>query len=175
MKSLTFSVTFLFFLAITACSNQSHSTEEQTGSEDHHLHGPNDGFMVPMWSNGIPVAFAEVKLHDDKGDIELWLTEDQEGNTPFDLELDATIDVIFPELEPAGVILRVRNTDQNEDENGNSTVRNNKTNYFIFPGDTGEDASFLIGKEFETPASLRFTVQGAQIVSETFSLYPHSH
>lgn len=38
--------------------------------------GPHHGMLVPLTVEGSDeaVGYAEVKLHDDKGDIELWLT-----------------------------------------------------------------------------------------------------
>jgi len=183
MKHTPIVLALMSTLILTGCSNKSEPQDEApapSAEHDHqeehdHDHAPHHGIMVPMLSNGIPVAYAEVKLHDDKGDIEVWLTADEAGTQPFDLPLDARIDLITSKLEPAGVVLKVRNTTQNEDENGNPTIRNNQTNYFIFPGDTGEDASRFKGKEFVTPAQVRFYVQGALVITKEFELRPHVH
>jgi len=171
MKHTPIVLALISTLILTGCSNPS-ETPDETSTPPTHDH---QGIMVPMLSNGIPVAYAEVKLHDDKGDIEVWLTADEAGTQPFDLPLDSRIDLITSKLEPAGVVLSVRNTSQNEDENGNPTIRNNQTNYFIFPGDTGEDASRFKGKEFITPAQVRFYVQGALVITKEFELRPHVH
>ncbi len=172
-----------FSLILTGCSKPPEEPAEQPAPQEPHEHpgghghdhAPHHGIMVPMKSNGIPVAYAEVKLHDDKGDIEIWLTTDEAGTQPFDLPLDATIDLITSKLEPAGVVLAVRNTTQNEDESGTPTIRDGKTNYFIFPGDTGKDASHFQGKEFTTPAQVRVYVQGALVITQEFELRPHVH
>lgn len=140
-----------------------------------HDHAPNHGMMVPLESNGVPVGYAEVKLHDDKGDIELWLTLDKAGTQPMDLPLDTMVSINLPKLEPAGVSLKIRNDVENEDENGNSTIRDGKTNYFIFPGDTGVDATFLTGKDFASPAQVALSIQGAQVYTKEFVLRPHVH
>ena len=183
MKKIFFVSACFTALLFSGCSKTADAPEAESTPEasqaqhaDHgHDHAPNHGIMVAMKSNMIPVAYAEVKLHDDKGDIEIWLTTDEAGTQPFDLPLDATVTLITSKLEPAGVELKVRNTTQNEDENGNPTIRNNQTNYFIFPGDTGADASHFQGKDFATPAQVRFTVQGALVISEEFELRPHVH
>ena len=43
----------------------------------------------------------------------------------------------FVDVKGKVVELRVRNATKNEDEDGTANVRAGKTNYFIFPGETG--------------------------------------
>lgn len=92
-----------------------------------------------------------------------------------DLELDSVLTVTFPNLPEGSVELRIRNAEQNEDEDGNGTIREGKTNYFIFPGDTGVDATFLTGASFATKASLTFTSGGVSYSVAPFTLRPHVH
>lgn len=154
-----------------------HGHGHEHGGHDHghgHHHTPHLGTLAPFQSTNGKTGFVELKLHDDKGDLELWLTEDKEGTKPFELALDSVITVTFPELNKT-VQLRVRNRDKNEDESGKATIRDGKTNYFIFPGDTGADPSFLLGKEFSSDTVLSFTSPGAQHATQPFELRPHTH
>ena len=161
---------FITTLIVTACSRM-----ENESSMHVHTHGKNHGLVVPISTNGEPIGFAELKLHDDKGDLELWLTTDAEGNDPLDLPLDTGIEVAFPDLDNKTVELRIRNDRQNEDENGNATLRNGTTNYFIFPGETGVDASFLKGPEFSSTVVISFETEQGQVQTAPFELSPHVH
>lgn len=135
--------------------------------------GPQTGFVVPLnGPNGV-MGFAELKLHDDKGDLELWLAQDAAMTQPLDLPLDAVITVAFPDLGKSAE-LRVRNTDRNEDEEGESNVRDGKTNYFIFPGATGADPGWLMGI-FRSTATIQFAADGASVSVAPFTLVPHTH
>ena len=120
-------------------------------------------------------GFAELKLHDDKGDLELWLTEDEAGTKPLDIPLDAVITVTFPKMDQKVVQLKIRNGEKNEDEDGKGNIREGKTNYFIFPGDTGADASWLMGKEFAAEVVITFSTGGANYSTAAFELKPHTH
>ena len=133
------------------------------------------GIVAPFRSGESQVGFVELKLHDDKGDLELWLTNDEAGTKPYDLSLNTAITVSFLNMEQKNVELRVRNSEENEDEQGKSTVRGNKTNYFIFPGETGSDASFLVGKGFVAEVAITFTVEGVTYTTNPFELKPHTH
>lgn len=132
--------------------------------------GPNTGFVVPLVG---ATGFAELKLHDDKGDLELWLAQDAAITQPLDLPLDAMITVAFPDLGKSAE-LRVRNTDKNEDEDGTGNIRDGKTNYFIFPGASGADPSWLMGN-FRSTATIQFTADGASVSVAPFTLVPHTH
>ena len=136
---------------------------------------PNHGIAVPFMAGDKQIGYAELKLHDDKGDLELWLTQNMEASVPFDLPLDAVITVTFADKEQKAVELRVRNTKQNEDEDGKPNIRAKQTNYFIFPGDSGADASWLVGKEFKAQVSISFTKGDATYTTKAFDLIPHTH
>ena len=140
------------------------------GDAHGHDHTPHHGIVVPLES-----GFAELKLHDDKGDLELWLTRDEAGSKPLDLPLDAEISVTFPDLDQKQVSLQVRNREKNEDEDGKANLRSGKTNYFIFPGDTGADASFLLGKDFVSEAVIKVSADGKTYETAPFELRPHTH
>lgn len=132
--------------------------------------GPRTGFVVPLaGADGSAPGFAEIKLHDDKGDLEVWLATDRGMTAPLDLAMDAAVLVEFPEMQKR-VELRVRNLEGNEDEDGASMVRDGRTNYFIYPGDTGADSSWLMG-DFRTSARIFVGDRS----SETFTLVPHTH
>lgn len=183
MKTISLLLACTTALIFSGCSKPAEVPEKEStppaaevkteGQEQ--THPPNHGIMVPMLSGMLPVAYAEVKLHADKGDIEVWFTRDEAGTQPLDLPLDTKMFLTLSKLEPAWADLRVRNTTQNEDETGTPNIRNNQTNYFIYPGDTGADTSHLMGKDFSTPALIEFTVHGASVSSEEFELRPHVH
>ncbi|MDC0087955.1 hypothetical protein OAI07_00270 [Akkermansiaceae bacterium] len=150
----------------------------QEGDHDHnrdeHDHTPHLGTLAPFHSTNGQSGFVELKLHDDKGDLELWLTEDKAGKKPFNLPLDTVISVTFLESDKT-VQLLVRNREKNEDESGNPTISDGKTNYFIFPGDTGADPSFLLGKHFSSNTVLSFSSPDSQHATPPFVLRPHTH
>lgn len=141
-----------------------------------HGHSPHDGMVARLMDKtGSAAGFVELKLHDDKGDLELWLAKDQLITQPIDVPSNSEIQVSFLDVDGKTVVLRVRNADQNEDEDGTPNMRNGKTNYFIFPGDTGQDASWLMGAEFKSAVQVTFSVDGKSYTSEEFVLVPHTH
>jgi hypothetical protein len=144
------------------------------GHGHEHVEGPHHGILA-TFSGGQMKGHLEFKLHDDKGDLELWIAEDAKFERPFDLPLDASIEVDFVDLQGRKVALRPRDADRNEDEDGKPNVRDGRTNYFIFPSQDGEDASWLMGKEFQSIVILRFSRDGQAFVSEEFVLKPHAH
>ncbi|MEM7392276.1 MAG: cobaltochelatase subunit CobN, partial [Verrucomicrobiota bacterium] len=140
------------------------------GDEDH---GPNDGQMAVFYTeNGLKVGQIELKLHDDKGDLELWLSG--KGGF-FDLPATASPKVVFVDREGKTVDLYVRNTERNEDEEDRPNMRGRNTNYFIFPGRTGEDASWLMGADFAASVKVTFSAAGQTFATEPFKLVPHTH
>lgn len=143
-----------------------------------HEHGatPHEGVVAVLnGPDGKPVGHVELKLHDDKGDLELWIARDPSMKEPFDLPLDAAIRVVFADHKDRAVDLRARNKDRNEDEEGTPNARAGRTNYFIFPGDTGGDAAWLMGATFSSIVRLSFTLDGKSYASEEFMLVPHTH
>lgn len=145
------------------------------GRRQSHEHTPHIGVMASFNSGQTKSGFVELKLHDDKGDLELWLTKDKDGSEPFDLALDSVIQVSFPELDSKVVKLKIRNDKENEDENGQGNIREKKTNYFIFPGDSKADPSFLVGKKFSSKVIVSFTSEGVKYSTKPFKLSPHTH
>lgn len=132
------------------------------GSHDHDGGGASDGVLARFTQGEEKVGYLRLKLHDDKGDLELWLARDAELAQPFDLPLDATITVTFTDKDNKTATLRVRNSDKNEDEDGKGNVREAKTNYFIFPGESGQDAAWLKGADFLATVKVAFTADGKE-------------
>jgi hypothetical protein len=133
--------------------------------------GPQTGRLVPLQNaTGTLVAWAELKLHDDKGDLELWIGSDPRLAKPFDLPLATVATVAFPKLNKS-VTLKVRNSQSNEDENVKPNIRDGKTNYFIFPGETGADAAWLKGANFSSEAKITL----GELTTPVFKLIPHTH
>ena len=136
-------------------------------------HGPHDGELAPVIdAEGKTVGRVELKLHDDKGDLELWISS-ADGKTPLDLPLGAVIRVDFLDKKTKQVALKVRNSVRNEDEDGMPNIRAGKTNYYIFPGDTGEDATWLMGKSFKAMVRVSFLQGETNLRSIAFHLSPH--
>merc|ERR1712032_49195 len=135
----------------------------------------NDGISAVLEADGKHVGFIELKLHDDAGDLELWLCADGAMSQPLDFPIDTVITATFPTYDNRSVQLRVRNNDQNEDEDGKPNMRGGKTNYFIFPGESGQDPSFLIGESFRSTTTVEFTSAGKKYIAPPFILVPHSH
>ncbi len=153
-----------------------HDDDHGHGSHDMN-HGPHDGTLAAFTSpDGVVTGYVELKLHDDKGDLELWIATDETiVLKPFDLSLDAKIALVFHDKDDRPVTLQVRNRDRNEDEDDFENNRNGKTNYFIFPGDTGVDAAWLKGAEFSSEVSLSFERNGTKYTTAKFLLVPHTH
>ena len=139
-----------------------------------HIHaneGPNSGFLQPVFNAaGEQIGTAEIKLHDDAGNLEVWLTQGGYGGDPWRVGVDTTLAMTFPDLERE-VTLAVRDQERNEDESGNVTILDGATNYFIFPGETGIDASWMMGPEFAARAELQID----ESTTGPFVLRPHVH
>jgi hypothetical protein len=151
--------------------------DEATGAGAHgHAHTPHDGVVAVLNAQpGGSAGFVELKLHDDKGDLELWLGKDREMTRPLDISADTVINVSFKDRPGKTATLAVRNNEQNEDEDGKPNLRGRKTNYFIFPGDSGQDPTWLMGKQFRSAVVVTFTADGKNYRSEEFVLVPHTH
>ena len=145
--------------------------------DPHGAAGPiRDGIAAPLIDvRGKVAGWIELKLHDDKGDLELWLSADGRMATPLDLPIDSTLSLSFKSHDNKLVQLRARNTAQNEDEDGKSNNRDGQTNYFIFPGDTGSDADWLMGQTFRGVVAVAFTRNGEPLQTDLFRLTPHTH
>lgn len=138
---------------------------------------PHDGVLARVLTvdGGAPAGWLELKLHDDKGDLELWLTHDKAATRPLDLPTNAAISVTFVDHANREVSLAPRNTEKNEDEDGKPNMRDGKTSYFIFPGATGADASWLMGKQFQSIVSVTVETPDRKLTSDEFVLKPHTH
>jgi hypothetical protein len=149
----------------------------EVAAGDHgHAHTPHDGVVAALKGDaGEDAGFVELKLHDDKGDLELWLSKDHEMTRPFDVPADTAITVSFKDHSGKTAALAVRNNEQNEGEDGIPNMRGGMTNYFIFPGDSGQDPTWLMGANFKSAVTVSFTANGKTYTSEDFVLVPHTH
>lgn len=146
--------------------------DEAAGGGHGHAHTPHDGVVAALKDGP---GFVELKLHDDKGDLELWLAKDREITQPLDIPANSNITVSFKDRPGKTATLAVRNDQQNEDEDGKANMRGAMTNYFIFPGNSGQDPSWLMGKDFKSNVTVSFTANGKNYTSEEFTLIPHTH
>ena len=164
---------FSMFLAMGCSKTSGEGGKEATHAHDDGSgHGPHDGVLAPL-SGG--AGHAEIKLHDDKGDLEVWLAEDPKITRPIDLPLDTTVSITFKDKGGKVAALKVRNTKHNEDEDGTPNIREGKINYFIYPGEGGESSEWLMGKDFRSKATLTVTSGGKTLTTEEFELTPHHH
>ena len=165
-----------FLLIVGAHIAFGHGSGEHSPHQDHDFEkptGPHQGIIAEFFnSKGQSLGYLEIKLHDDKGDLELWLAKDQRGTQPFDLPLNSSIEVTFLD-KSRSVTMRVRNKAINEDENGITNVRDGETNYFVFPGEVRVDTRWLIGKEFKSSIIISFGDGSQTCASDVFTLTPH--
>jgi hypothetical protein len=136
--------------------------------EPTYVAGPSGGVLAQLRdASGNPAGWAEVKLHGDAGDLELWLARDIRITDPLGVPVAASA-----KLELAGpsriVELRARDAAANKDERGRVTVADGRTHYLVYPGETGADASWLVGEGFRSRAKL--SVEG---LTAEFDLTPH--
>ena len=137
-------------------------------------HGPHDGEVAEFFdAEGHEAGHIELKLHGDKGDLEAWLTGD-DVKQPLDLPLDAVLTVRFPAMGAREVELRVRDDKGSADEDGHTNIRDGMMNYFVFPGNTGADSSWLSGATFQTEVQVLFSVDGKHDTTRPFELVPHA-
>jgi len=128
-----------------------------------HQTAPCNGGILSVFKG---VGFCELKLHDDAGDLELWLytkatwqAKRKPGKpTPFDIPKETVVTLTFPSHAGKSVELRVRNMEQNEDEDGKPNMRGGATNYFVFPGESGQDPEWLMGEKWRGLVTVAFTV-----------------
>merc|ERR1712087_204796 len=93
--------------------------------------------------------------------------------TPFDVPKETVMKVTFPSHPGKAIEMRVRNADQNEDEDGKPNMRDGGTNYFIFPGESGQDPEWIKGEKWRGVATVAFEVDGKSYSCDPFVLVPH--
>lgn len=120
---------------------------------------------------GVHHGYVEVKLHDDKGDLELWLVGAKGG--PLDVPLSTSLTLTFSSPQAKVITAAPRDQGTNPDEDGKPNARSGATNYFIFPGDTGADATWLKGSDFKGVLTVSFPRDGVTLASPPFELRPH--
>jgi len=147
----------------------------------------NDGILsvvkaahAPQWR-----GFLELKLHGDAGDLELWLYAVPalfgtrgcagvgEKPIPFDVPKETVLRLSFPSHPGKALEMSVRNMEENEDEDGKPNMRGGCTNYFIFPGETGQDPEWIKGETWRGLATVAFEVDGKAYACDPFVLVPH--
>jgi len=158
--------------------------EEEAAIDFAHLSAPcNGGLLSVFKAADAPgrVGFLELKLHDDAGDLELWLytsaaftTKRKPGKSkPFDVPKETVVTLTFPSHAGKSVTLAVRNMEQNEDEEGNPNMRGGGTNYFVFPGESGQDPEWLMGEKWRGLVRVAFEANGKKYMCDPFVLVPH--
>lgn len=138
---------------------------------------PHDGMQSVLETDtGSPIGWVELKLHDDRGDLELWLATDKSMAKAFALSAaTAEIVVTFADHANRRVQLAPRDLTRNPDESGVANMRDGLTHYFVFPGKTGMDASWLKGKAFQSVVTVTVKADGKTWKSREFVLKPHTH
>jgi len=133
-------------------------------------------------------GFLELTLHGDAGDLELRFHRSAGRRTSWkshtgkpealDIPADTKVMISFPgKFEGKTVELAPRNMDQNEDEDGVPNMREGGlTNYFIFPGESGQDSEWLMGLEWRNLAVVNFALpDGKKYMCDPFVLVPHEN
>ena len=163
------------FLGLVACGEEDSPPPKLKYDLPHEVFDGRHGGITAVFKGGDTNGYLELKLHDDKGDLEIYLGTNEKVTEPFDLPLDATVEIEFADYDGRKVTLRPRDRDQNMDERGIENIRNGMTNYFVFPTQDGEDASWLVGVDFQSLVVVRFSLDGAEFATEGFVLAPHIH
>ncbi|MFT7624150.1 MAG: hypothetical protein ACI9WU_003337, partial [Myxococcota bacterium] len=134
----------------------------------------NGGVLATLTSPDGTTGYVELKLHDDKGDLELWLYRDEAGKQPLDIPAKSVLEVTFEARQGKKVTLKVRDHEQNPGEEGEPHMRSGATNYFIFPGDSGQPSKWLADPTFKE--KVRVQVPGNKTpLHATLKLVPHTH
>jgi hypothetical protein len=92
---------------------------------------------------------------------------------PLDVPKETVIRLTFPSHPDKTLEMRIRNDDKNEDEEGTPNLRDGGTNYFIFPGESGQDAEWLKGEDWRGVAVVSFEADSKPFASDPFVLVPH--
>ena len=138
--------------------------------------GPHEGMLAAFSGpHGKEAGVIELKLHDDKGDLELWIARDSAIAKPFDIDATEKIVVSFKNTMHEKASLAVRNNSKNEDEDGKPNMREGKTNYFIFPGNSGASADWLKGSKFKSEVTVTFHDGEIAYHTNPFLLIPHGY
>ena len=146
------------------------SVDLATGGSPRH-----GGLVAVLRARGEPGwrGWLELKLHDDDGELELWLhgAAQQDGATPpppMDVPSSTVVSVAFPSHPGKAALLRARNSEG---------AAGGRTNHFVFPaGGSGadeEDASWLRGAAWRGVATVSFEADGKAHGCEPFVLVPH--
>jgi hypothetical protein len=161
--------------AATKVTGEAGAADKPVKPTHRHAKTPHDGMVAPLeGGKGAAAGWLELKLHDDKGDLELWLAKDKAMTQPLDLPLSAQPAVKFVDHKGRVVQLAVRDKSENKDEDGKPNVRGAGTNYFIFPGASGADASWLMGKTFQSIVVVSVPTPTGEARAELL-LRPHTH
>ncbi|MEM0969016.1 MAG: hypothetical protein AAGJ31_06690 [Verrucomicrobiota bacterium] len=123
-----------------------------------HLHankGPHGGRLHPVFGeDGGQLGRAEIKLHEEAGKIEVWLTSGGFGGPVWDLSPNAKLTLTFPDLGRQ-IVMTGRDTGgATPVGGGKGTGRAKGTNYFVFPGEVETEDSWLEGPGFVAKAVL---------------------
>eukprot|EP01052_Picozoa_sp_SAG31_P035768 SAG31_NODE_4360_length_3312_cov_2.190787_5_plen_125_part_00 len=114
----------------------------------------------------------KIRLYKSAGEQTSWQSHAGKP-VPFDLPKETVIRLTFPSHEGKALEMHVRNNDKNEDEEGTPNMREGGTNYFIFPGKTGQDPEWLKGEKWRGIAKVAFEANGKSFACDPFVLVPH--
>ena len=112
------------------------------------------------------------RLYASAGKATAWQTHTGKP-VPLDMPKETVIRLAFPSHAGKTLEMHVRNSDKNEDEGGTPNMRDGRTNYFIFPGKSGQDAEWLKGEEWRGIVTVAFEAEGKSYTCDPFVLVPH--
>jgi hypothetical protein len=135
--------------------------------------GAHGGVLAPF-TVGTRRGFIELKFDPNTAELELWIANDHAIKRPIYLPADAEV-MVSLEAPAHHLRLVLRDRERNEDFNGTPNMRDGKTYYFTFPGDSDEESSWLMDDEIDTPATVTFVIDGEPVVVGPFRLVKEQH
>ena len=127
------------------------------------------GVLTAVVVADAPCGFLEACLDGATGALEMYLTD--LDHAPLRVAQNAFFAVKVPKFGRA-VKLGLREPTENRDGSGTVTMVDGRTNYFVFPGTTGSDASWLTGLDWRASVEVRARADGRVIEAKPFVLVP---
>ena len=145
------------------------------GDSEHGAHGQREGILAPFHDGtGAEVGRMEWKLDTDAGLLEVWISSGGGDGMPFDLPVTERVTLTFHDLDRS-IDLVVLDPVENVDSDGYATVREGRTNYFVFPVGEGVDVAWLEDDAFASQVSATFMRDGTLYTGAVFKLVAYDH
>ena len=144
-------------------------------AEAHDAHGVRDGLLAPFHdAAGEEAGRIEWKLDTKTGRIEAWILTGGGDGEPFEIPVDARLTLTFHDLDRS-LDLVVKDPQANVDSDGYATVRDGRTNYFVYPVEATDGPAWLKDAAFASEVSATFIRDGIRYTGALFTLMPFDH